>query len=398
MESLRELFRIGHGPSSSHTIGPERAARRFLGNHPGAARYRATLYGSLALTGRGHGTDRAIARVFPDGALDVAWRPEAALPRHPNGLELEALDADGATVATWRVYSTGGGAIRDDADLDAPPEAVYPVESLAELIVRARDTGRALWHEVGEREGEGIWAFLEEIRDAMDAAVDRGLEADGVLPGPLRLARKAGSYLARAHLSARAVRDPGTLFAYALAVAEENAAGGLVVTAPTCGSAGVLPAVLRFLSREAETTPVHLLRALATAGLIGNLVKRNASISGAEVGCQGEIGVACAMAAGAAAQVLGGTPAQVEYAAEMGLEHHLGLTCDPVGGFVQIPCIERNAMAAVRALECAVFALLGDGTHRVPFDEVVHVMARTGRDLDVRYRETALGGLAGVVR
>jgi L-serine dehydratase len=275
---------------------------------------------------------------------------------------------------------------------------VYDLDSMAGILQWSERSGRQIWGYVAEREGDGVWNYLAAVWSAMGACMERGLRAEGALPGGLNLARKSRSYLLKARRSGAQLHNHGLVSAYALAVAEENAAGGEVVTAPTCGSSGVLPAVLRFLAETEECQDDDILRALATAGLVGNLIKRNASISGAEVGCQGEIGAACAMAAAAAAQLLGGSPRQVEYAAEMGLEHHLGLTCDPVMGLVQIPCIERNAFAAMRAIDCADYALLSDGTHRVSFDEVVVVMRDTGRDLAGKYRETAGGGLAARMR
>jgi L-serine dehydratase len=266
------------------------------------------------------------------------------------------------------------------------------------ILKWADDHGQPLWAYVEASEGADIWAYLTEVWRTMEAALTRGLATEGALPGSLHLPRKAVSYLRKARQMAAPFRNAGILSAYALAVSEENAGGGVVATAPTCGACGALPAVLRFLQEELKSSERDVLQALATAGLIGNLCKHNASISGAEVGCQGEIGVACAMAAGAAAQMLGGTPPEIEYAAEMGLEHHLGLTCDPVEGLVQIPCIERNAMAASRAIYCADFALLSDGRHRISFDQVVAVMKATGHDLPSPYRETGGGGLARILR
>lgn len=393
MESIRELYRVGYGPSSSHTIGPKRAAEIFKAKHPGAVSFRVTLYGSLAATGRGHLTDVVLARVLTPARVEIVWKPDELLPLHPNGMRFEALDAEGAPSAAWDVYSVGGGAIRDAA-ASADVSPIYPHGSMREILSSIDAEGKSLWEYVEAREGRDIWKFLSGIWAAMEAAVARGLENEGVLPGELHLRRKACSYFTKARNSRGSQQKLSYLFAYALAAAEENAAGGEVVTAPTCGACGVVPAVLMLTQKEHRFPAKKMTRALATAGIIGNLVKNNASISGAEVGCQGEIGTACAMAAGAAVQLLGGTPRQVEYAAEMGLEHHLGLTCDPVGGLVQIPCIERNAMAASRALDCAVYALLSDGSHYISFDEVVATMAQTGRDLQAKYRETAAGGLA----
>ncbi len=393
MTSLQELYRIGIGPSASHTMGPRRAAEIFRARTPGARAYRVTLYGSLAATGKGHLTDQAIRDAFAPEAIEIRWRPEAVLPLHPNGMEFESRDADGAVLCTWRVYSTGGGALREEGQ-QTREAAVYALTTMAEIISWTEGMGDGLWAYAAECEGAGIWEYLAEVWRVMQAACLRGITTPGVLPGSLRLTRKGPSYYAKARWSTKDMQRTGLLAAYAFGVAEENAAGGVVATAPTCGSCGVLPAVLMYLRQEYQCSDEEILRALATAGLVGNLVKTNASLSGAEVGCQGEIGTACAMAAAAAAQLMGGSPRQIEYAAEMGIEHHLGLTCDPVAGLVQIPCIERNAIAALRAMDCAIMALFSDGTHRISFDQVVKTMWQTGRDLPDGYRETSSCGLA----
>ena len=393
MESLTELFRIGVGPSSSHTMGPRRAALQFLARNPQAASYRVTLFASLAATGRGHLTDAALNSVFSGGNLAIVWKPEERLPLHPNGMRFEALDPAGQTLASWEVYSVGGGALRD---LESLPEVqdIYDLNNMREILEYCKHSGQSFWEYVQEREGPQIWEHLARVWKAMRAAVERGLQAEGVLPGGLGLARKSWSFYRKASLSGPALQRAGFLSAYALAVSEENASGGEIVTAPTCGSSGVLPAVLYYLQGVLNCSDEAVLRAIATAGLIGNLAKQNASISGAEVGCQGEVGVACAMAAGAAAQLMGGTARHIEYAAEMGLEHNLGLTCDPVAGLVQIPCIERNAFAAAQALASADYALFTDGGHRISYDDVVSVMRETGHALPSLYRETSTGGLA----
>lgn len=394
MESIIPIFRIGHGPSSSHTMGPSRAAERFVSRHPDAERFVVHLYGSLASTGRGHLTDQVLIATLGPERTEIAWHPDEVLPRHPNGLRLVAFDAGGDVREDWTVYSPGGGAIRDEASWEAPREAVYPLTCMDDILAWCDRTGSAFWEFVDTHEGPAVWEHLGAVWSVMQDAMARGLEVEGRLPGTLNLARKAAGYLVRARGSGQYLSETGRVFAYALAVSEENAAGGQVVTAPTCGSCGVVPAVLRFLQEEHAITELRIVRALATAGLIGNLIKHNASISGAEVGCQGEVGTACAMAAAAAGQLLGGSPAQVEYAAEMGLEHHLGLTCDPVEGYVQIPCIERNAVGASRALQCATFAILSDGRHRISFDEVVQTMKETGADMQASYKETSRSGLA----
>lgn len=394
MESLREIYRIGPGPSSSHTIGPRLAAERFLRMCPNAARYKVTLYGSLAATGRGHRTDQAISEALAPSAVEIIWKPEEILPYHPNGMVFVAYNTAGSLCrAPWRVYSIGGGAIREEGE-PAAAESKTARISLTDVISWTEETGQTIWEYVFARQEAEIPGYLSQVWLTMCRAIDRGVEAQGVLPGPLRLSRRAASYYARAQWCSAELRRTGLLAAYALAVAEENASGGTIVTAPTCGSCGIVPAVLRYLQQSRSLAAEQIVQALATAGLIGYLVKKNASISGAEVGCQGEVGTACAMAAAAATQLLGGTPRQIEHAAEMGIEHHIGLTCDPVAGFVQIPCIERNAFAATRAMDCATLAILADGTHRVGFDHAVRAMWQTGRDLSARYRETSQGGLA----
>lgn len=396
MQSIRELFRIGYGPSSSHTMAPRRAAEIFRARHPLAERYQVTLYGSLAATGRGHLTDVALQEALAPVPLEITWLPDVQLPFHPNGMQFQAVFADGRQTEPWLIYSVGGGALAQEND--PPPPAVYDLDLLSDILAHCRQTGQALWEYVEEREGRDIWPFLQQTLTAMGAAIERGLSREGVLPGGLGVARRAWVIYRKMTIAGSAPNRFELLYAYALAVAEENASGGLVVTAPTCGSSGVLPAVLRYVQEITRCSDEALLRALATAGLIGNLVKHNASISGAEVGCQGEVGTACAMAAAAAAQLFGGTVRQVEYAAEMGLEHNLGLTCDPVAGIVQIPCIERNAFAASKAFNCADYALLSDGSHRIPFDDVVAVLWETGNNLPPLYRETSSGGLAEAYR
>ena len=394
MYSLKELYRIGHGPSSSHTMGPRNAATQFLNLHTEAVRFEVTLYGSLAATGKGHMTDQAILEVLGEERTTIVWEPKQFLPFHPNGMKFRALDAGGDRIAEWTVYSVGGGALAEEGQAPIEHKQVYTMNTATEILSWCISTGKSYWEYVEECEGPEIWDYLREVWHTMKDAVQRGLEQEGVLPGPLALRRKAANYYVRAEGHQQSMRTRGFLFAYALAVSEENAAGGKIVTAPTCGSCGVLPAVLYHLYKSRDFSEQRILRALATAGLFGNIVKTNASISGAEVGCQGEVGVACAMAAAASAQLFGGTPSQIEYAAEMGLEHHLGLTCDPVCGLVQIPCIERNAYAAARAMDANSYAMFTDGVHRVSFDKVVEVMKKTGHDLPSLYKETSEGGLA----
>ena len=396
MESIRELFRIGNGPSSSHSMGPRRAADLFLSRHGEATRHRVTLYGSLAATGKGHLTDRVLEAAFGERPHEIFFNLRERLPRHPNGMLFEAMDADGNVQVAWKVYSVGGGAIREHDVEDWTPRGAYERSKMTDILAYCREHRIELWQYVEECEGKDIWNFLTGILAAMEAAIDRGLAGSGVLPGVIKLPRKARTYHARAVSRGGVLARTGTLSAYGLAVSEENAAGGIVVTAPTCGGSGVLPAVMRYLRETLPANHSAILRALATAGLIGNLIKTNASISGAAVGCQGEVGAACAMAAAGAAQLMGGTNEQIEYAAEVGMEHHLGLTCDPVAGLVQIPCIERNAVAADRAVHSAEFAMLSDGAHHISFDDVVEAMKKTGADLPEAYRETSIGGLASL--
>ncbi len=393
MESIKELYRIGHGPSSSHTMGPRSAAETFLGRVPDAVSYIVTLFGSLAATGKGHLTDATLREAFRGRTLEIVSKPDTFLPRHPNALTFEARGADGRVSTSWTAYSVGGGKVIDDS-YSADEAQLYPFVSMDAVMAHCEKNGRQLWEIVEEFEGATVWEYLGEVWEVMREAIKRGLTNEGVLPGVLKLPRKARSYSLKAKAFAGSMKRRARLFAYALAVAEENAAGGRIVTAPTCGSAGIVPAVLKLLAKDRNLPDADIVKALATAGLVGSMAKANASISGAEVGCQGEVGVACAMAGAAATQFSGGTFTQIEYSAEMGIEHHLGLTCDPVAGLVQIPCIERNAFAAARALDHNTFALLSDGRHRISFDEVLQVLKMTGRDLSSRYKETSRGGLA----
>ncbi len=396
MESIRELYRIGTGPSSSHTMGPRKAAEMFLAKNRGAKGFEVTLYGSLAATGHGHMTDVAIldVRKKVDVPVNIVWKPEEFLSYHPNGMKFAALNQAGLPEDEWTVFSVGGGALEYEEMRHSESGEIYQMNTMTDIKEYCERTGRCYWEYVEQCEGKEIYGFLAEVWEAMKNAVERGINKEGRLPGPLNLRRKAQTYYVKADGYRDNLKSRGLVFAYALAVSEENASGGVIVTAPTCGSSGVLPGVLYHLWKSRNFTDEQMLRALATAALIGNVVKHNASISGADVGCQGEVGVACAMAAGAASQLFGGSPAQIEYAAEMGLEHHLGMTCDPVCGLVQIPCIERNAYAAARALDANIYASFTDGKHRVSFDKLVKVMKETGHDLPSLYKETSTGGLA----
>lgn len=395
MESIRHLYKIGLGPSSSHTMGPRKAAEIFAKRTHNVAAYEVTLHGALAATGKGHLTDKAILDVLsPIAPTDIIWKPEVVLPFHTNGMKFRALDSDGNELDQWTVYSVGGGDIVEEGMHRTEAPSIYPLTKIKDIQELCEREGRSYWEYVEQCEGPEIWDYLAEVWRVMKAAVERGIEAEGVLPGGLGVRRKAVSYYVHAEGYNQSLKSRGLVYAYALAVSEENAAGGEIVTAPTCGSCGIVPAVLYHLHTSKHFSEQRILRALATAGLFGNIVKNNASVSGAEVGCQGEVGVACAMAAAAASQLFGGTVAQIEYSAEMGLEHHLGLTCDPVCGLVQIPCIERNAYAAARALDANLYAAFSDGRHSVDFDRIVEVMKQTGHDIPSLYKETAQGGLA----
>lgn len=398
MESIRQLFKIGQGPSSSHTMGPRKAAQIYLSELPaGTSKVIVTLYGALAATGKGHLTDKAVLDVLtPSVPAEIAWEPDTVLPFHTNGIRFEAIGDEGQSLGSETFYSIGGGDIVREGESRQAAQSIYPMTKIKEILEWCERTGLSYWEYVEQTEGSEIWDYLREVWQVMKNAVERGIEAEGILPGGLGVRRKAVSYYVHAAGYNSSLKSRGLVYAYALAVSEENAAGGEIVTAPTCGSCGIVPAVLYHLYTSKGFSEKRILRALATAGLFGNVVKHNASVSGAEVGCQGEVGVACAMAAAAASQLFGGTPAQIEYSAEMGLEHHLGLTCDPVCGLVQIPCIERNAYAAARALDANLYAAFSDGRHRVDFDRIVEVMKQTGHDLPSLYKETAKGGLAAI--
>jgi L-serine dehydratase len=423
--SVFDLFSIGIGPSSSHTVGPMRAARLFtshLSPVDGVATVRAELFGSLGATGHGHGTPKAVLLGLQGAdpetvdttlepsegaagfAVDLVLHRRRSLPGHPNGMRFTALGADGTELLAKTYFSVGGGFVVDEQTSGVRPEhtpVTYPFSSGADLLSLTRSTGLSisrlmLANETAWRPESEIHAGLLKIWQVMSDCIDAGLTAEGLLPGGLKVRRRAAA-------TARQLRAEGNpeahamewLTVYAMAVNEQNAAGGRVVTAPTNGAAGIIPAVLRYyLGFVPGASPDGVVRFLLTAAAIGWLFKENASISGAEVGCQGEVGSACAMAAAGLAEVLGGTPEQVENAAEIGMEHNLGLTCDPVGGLVQIPCIERNGMAAVKAVTAARMALRGDGRHHVSLDKVIKTMKETGADMKDKYKETARGGLA----
>ena len=416
MKSVKDIYKIGKGPSSSHTMGPFKAVRHYMDNHHEADHLHVTLYGSLAATGKGHLTDVAIIEAYSTwrptdketleckirraGDVEIEWRADENLEVHPNGMKIAAVNFDGDEYDKWTYYSIGGGDIicmnhpLDMEDTDAP----YELTTLTDILKWCNKSGKCFWEYVDMVEGQkpGFWEHLELVWKVMQEAVERGIEMEGALPGPLNLRRKALSYHVRSVGQGDTFKTRGLVFSYALAVSEENASGGTIVTAPTCGSCGVLPSVLYHMKTRYNFSETRILRALATAGLVGAVVKENASVSGAEVGCQGEIGVACAMAAAAVAQLMGGSPSQIEYAAEMGLEHHLGLTCDPVCGLVQIPCIERNAVAAMRAMNACNLSYFLTGSRNISYDMVCRAMHETGINLNHRFRETSEGGLAKI--
>ncbi len=396
MKSIKELYRTGMGPSSSHTMGPNTASLNFASSYPEAHSFRVTLYGSLAATGKGHLTDKAVKAGLSPRECEIVWNPDIFLAYHPNGMLFEALNEKAEPIAAKYFYSIGGGEVVTEEDLKKSQEdEVYPHNSLDEIKAFCRQYDMLLYEYVEKFEGSDVWDYLGDIWFIMKQVIVRGLEADGRLPGILNLPRKARYFYSKVSGLPESLQSNILVSSYALACSEENASGAGIVTAPTCGSCGVLPAVL-YDWRRTQNAPVKdILRALATAGLIGNLVRTNASISGAEVGCQGEVGTACAMASAALAQLMEPVSlSSVEYAAEMGIEHHLGLTCDPVAGLVQIPCIERNAMGALRAQTCAAYSIVSGGRHRISFDSVVKVMKETGLDLKTCYKETSCGGLA----
>ena len=397
MKSIREIYKIGKGPSSSHTMGPERASKHFKNLYPQADEFQVILYGSLSKTGIGHGTDTVIREVLAPVPTQIVFSKETLENAHPNTMDLIALQ-DGHTIGSLRIESIGGGDIRIPGETALDTPEVYPENSFAEI------TDFCKWRYIEKlsdyvelNEGEEIWDYLTTVWLTMKNAIKEGLEADGILPGGLKVQRKA-KYL---YNYPKDDLVPGMLefqsiAAYAYAVAEQNASNGTVVTAPTCGACGVVPAVLQYAQDTRGFTDAQIVRALGTAGLIGTLTKRNASISGAECGCQAEIGTACAMAAAALAELYEQNLDQVEYAAEAAMEHHLGLTCDPICGLVQIPCIERNAVAAMRAMNACNLSFFLTGSRNISYDMILRAMYETGINLNHRFRETSEGGLAKI--
>lgn len=392
MKSIESIYKIGHGPSSSHTVGPYNAALRFSRRFPDADRVEVTLYGSLAMTGEGHGTSRAICAAIPCAHI-TADRETTDLP-HPNTMDFAAY-REGKLLGTARILSIGGGALRVVGEETDEEAEVYPERNFSEIAAVCREKKQSLLSYVNEHEPPAFRAHLRTCWHAMEAAVERGIAAEGILPGGLFVQRKAKMlYENRCHNEPADVTMARTISAYAYAVSEENADENLVVTAPTCGSCGVIPAVFYYMRHDRGFSEEEILDALAVAGLFGNVIRTNASISGAECGCQAEIGSACSMAASGLALLEGLTLEQTEYAAEIAMEHHLGLTCDPIRGLVQIPCIERNAVAALCASSCVNLARFLVETRKISFDDVVETMYRTGKDMSKKYKETSHGGLA----
>lgn len=395
MQSLKYLYRIGKGPSSSHTMGPLSAAKRFLSEISDASSYKAILYGSLAKTGKGHMSDQVLLEAFSDKRFELIMDASTQVDKHPNTLDIMAYDDNEELIAYKRYYSIGGGEIIEDGEEMITHDEVYNLNSFTDISNYCREKEMRIWEYVLECEGEEIFTYLHEVWQVMKQAVKEGLLAEGELHGGLHLKRKARYLYRQKHIDeSEETKNNRLICAYAYAVSEQNASGGMIVTAPTCGACGLVPAVLYYLQQKRNFSDDDIVKALATGGIIGNLIKTNASISGAQCGCQAEIGTACAMGAAAASELYDLDLDQIEYAAEMSIEHHLGLTCDPILGLVQIPCIERNAIGAMRALNAVSLADFLADSRKISFDMVVETMYETGKDLKVMYRETAEGGLA----
>lgn len=395
MKTLSQLYKIGRGPSSSHTMGPEKACKYFEADNQDAYSFKVILYGSLAKTGKGHGTDVVVKKTFTK-PVEVVFDVKQHRLKHPNTMDIFALDEGGNVLDKWRVYSVGGGAIEvDGISQSIEPEDCYPHNSFEQIKNYCEQEGITIPEYVVRFEGEDILVHLHNVWSVMKDAIESGLNSEGILPGGLNTQRKAKTLIEkRENDETPQTRENRLVCAYAFAVSEQNAAGEVIVTAPTCGACGIVPAVMRYYQDLNNFSDDDIVKALATGGIIGNLVKTNASISGAECGCQAECGTACSMAAAALAQLLGMDLDQIEYAAEVAMEHHLGLTCDPVDGLVQIPCIERNAVAAMRAINAVSLANFLTTSRQISFDAVVETMYQTGKDININYRETSTGGLA----
>ena len=399
MQSLREIYKIGRGPSSSHTMGPERAINIMRERFPEADELKVTLYGSLANTGKGHGTDTVIIQTAEPLKCTVEWDENSPCPVHPNTMDIKALKK-GKVIAEKRVYSVGGGTIVFDGEATElyekyADDSIYPLNSFKEISDYCNANNIRLWQYAEQCEGKEISDYLSEVWERMKQTIHEGLTTSGVLPGILGTQRRAQKLYNQRHIDESAqTRESRLVCSYAFATGEQNAAGGIIVTAPTCGACGVVPSVLKYMQETRGFSDEQIVHALATGGIIGNLIKKNASISGAECGCQAEIGSACSMAAAALAELFEMGLGQIEYAAEVAMEHHLGLTCDPIAGLVQIPCIERNAVAAMRAINALSLANFLADTRKISFDIIVKTMYNTGKDLLNSYKETSSGGLA----
>lgn len=396
MKSLRELYKTGRGPSSSHTMGPESACVVFMGKNPDADCFEVTLFGSLAKTGVGHGTDTVIKKTFAPKPVKITLDySETNLP-HPNTMDMYAYK-DGVQLDYQRVMSIGGGKIKFENDIVIEASDTYEHRYFSDISAYCEEHQLSLCEYIELSEGSDIWNYLAMIWDAMKRSIEDGIVAHGILPGGLNIQKKANILISQRHIDESAeTRENRMVCAYAFAVGEQNACGEKIVTAPTCGAAGVVPAVLYYQQKKRGFTDEQILRALAVGGLVGNLIKTNASISGAECGCQAEIGTACAMAAAGLSELFGLDMSQTEYAAEIAIEHHLGLTCDPICGLVQIPCIERNAVAAMRAINAVSLASFLSDTRKISLDKVIKTMKETGDDISKRYKETSEGGLAKI--
>lgn len=394
MQSLKELYKIGRGPSSSHSIGPDRASKSFLARYPEADSFKVILYGSLAHTGKGHLTDVVIKEAFSPKECEVVFDFDTPCEVHPNTMDLFAVK-DHEVIGNLRVYSIGGGTIKCDGEDLAFAPSVYTLSTFADIAKYCRENNLRIWQYVEQTEGDDIWEYLSLIWYVMKNSIDDGLSKIGTLAGPLGTQRKANHLYNQRHIDESSrTRENRMVCSYAFAVSEQNASGASIVTAPTCGSCGVVPSVLYYMQQTRHFSDLEILHALATGGIIGNLIKTNASISGAECGCQAEIGSACSMAAAALAELFEMGLDQIECAAEIAMEHHLGLTCDPIGGLVQIPCIERNAVAAMRAINAISLANFLSDSRKISFDMVVKTMYETGKHLHIGYRETSKEGLA----
>lgn len=394
MQSLKQLYRIGRGPSSSHTMGPEFACKTFMQMNPDADSFKAVLFGSLAKTGVGHGTDRIVVETFLPLPCELLFNySESELP-HPNTMDLYAYK-NGEQIDFKRFLSVGGGEIRCETIEYHDAPRIYPVASFEKIVDECYDDDIHLWQYVERIEGKEIWDYLAEVWAQMKMSIKEGLHSEGILPGGLNVQKKARHLYRQQHIDESAeTRENRTVCAYAFAVSEQNADGKTIVTAPTCGSAGVMPAVLYYQQKKRGFSDTEILHALAVGGLVGNLIKTNASISGSECGCQAEVGSACAMAAAALGELFKLDKSKIEYAAEISIEHHLGLTCDPICGLVQIPCIERNAVAAMRAINAVNLASFLSDSRKISLDEAIRVMKQTGLDISKRYKETSEAGLA----